>query len=158
MTFTCIVILFILLAALCLNISIFYYALIFIILLVCFLFFINAYGLIVNVFSLLFLIIYIGAIMVILAYVCSVLPNEKTYSFSSYFILTVIGFFLFILWLSVDSFRLFNSLNSSDSLVVSSQFFYSSGFYVFIILICLLLILLLVATNSFNLKSTLRRV
>jgi hypothetical protein len=147
---------FLLVSLFCLNISMFYYALIFIALVVTFLGVIFLSNMVRSVFSILFMIVYIGAIIVILAYVCSVLPNEKMYSLNFYLLTT------FLIVCSLITYTSFlpsinYSRGSQYSLDSLSSFFYVSRFGVFIILMFLLLILLLIATNSFNLKSTLRR-
>jgi hypothetical protein len=147
---------FILLALLRVNITIFYYVIIFVSYAITTILLIIVYNYFSGVISLVFIMVYIGAIIVIVAYVCSVLPNEKAYSYpvSAFFSIFILSIFFFSPRLT----RFSENTCSSSSLFSLASFFYETNVLILFLLLFLLLILLLIATNSFHLKSTLRSI
>lgn len=92
-------------------------------------------------------IVYIGAIIILIGYVCAICPNvmsRKSSLFNSPFsILFIISIFTLI-------FSSINFTKSSSQVLSIVEFFYSTtGFFIFLVLILMLFLTLLIVTSQY---------
>jgi hypothetical protein len=115
------------------------------------------FGVLPSVLAIVFLLVYVGAMIIIVGYVCSVSPSIKSeYFFSSVTLsLVLLGFF----FRALVTFVLVSSYFSVPSFPVSaSEYMYSySGVTLFFFLGFTLLLLLLLLSHIVSIKSTVRR-
>lgn len=86
--------------------------------------------------------IYLGAMMIIIGYVCAVVPNVKLGVRNSYYWVPPIT--IFIVWIIRETPTLFGNPSSNGEDFLSLYFYSSIGGYFFIIIIILLLVLIVV--------------
>jgi hypothetical protein len=106
--------------------------------------FIVSVSLIRSLTILILCIVYFGAIIILIGYICAICPNvniSSQFSFTLLFIIIILSLTIFI---SISF------INSSYSLVRITGFFYSSyGIFIFITLIFILLLTLLIVTSQY---------
>lgn len=136
--------------------SVFYYAMVLIALAFCLLYVVFTINFLVSYLPLLIILVYIGAIMVIVGYICSVIPNEQMYKlpFSIFYFFVPV---LFNLFLHIPQ-NIMNKTVTPKPLAISDIFYFSFGVEYFVFLVLLLLFLLLITSFSISHKSTFRRV
>lgn len=91
----------------------------------------------------LIMIVYFGAMIILIGYICAVSPNF--YSYSSNFRFTVIFLVLFLLFLFLSS--MFYAIPSSP--VSMFHFFYQDNFLIMVFIIVMLFITLLIVTSQY---------
>jgi hypothetical protein len=93
-------------------------------------------------------IVYIGAIIILIGYVCAVCPNvlsSRSFVLNSPFLL-VMSIFTFNLFLTPTRF-----VHNTPMLLTIVEFFYSTtGFFTFLILILMLFLTLLIVTSQYS--------
>lgn len=95
---------------------------------------------------LLIMIIYIGAIIIFIGYICAICPNIK---FSYCFFLFPLFFFIsFVVLLLIDIVRLRVISSKSDSLL--DYLFRYWGLFIFILIVFILFITLLIVTSQYS--------
>jgi hypothetical protein len=99
------------------------------------------------------LLVYLGSIMVILAYVCAVVPNLSYYfsSFKFYVSLSFLSFFS----ISCTLFPLINH-GSSPTFLLSTFFYGPFGSYIFFPVIFFMVLVLLTSSSYLNISSPFR--
>lgn len=95
--------------------------------------------------SFILIIVYCGAIMILIGYICAITPNlnlEPNYSNLYYFVLIVLFFFVF---------NRINFVSFSISTGSIVDYFYSyQGCFIFVILVSILFITLLIVTSQYT--------
>lgn len=133
----------------------FYYSLSLIIFSVRRIWYLFSMGVLSSILRIIILIIYVGAIMVIVGYICSVCPN---FLFESSFSLKLAVYsvlVIFLLWYTLFS-RVLTNIQPSPIFSMSNYYYRRFGVFSFTVLVAVLLLLLVVASISIIVKSTLR--
>ena len=92
-------------------------------------------------------IVYIGAMIILIGYVCAVCPNvvaSSSFSLNSPFFLLISLSFFHLIFSSINF-----SLNSPLSLRIVEYFYSSRGFFIFLTLILILFLTLLIVTSQY---------
>jgi len=121
----------------------FYYVLVLLFLSIYFLFYLNSVYFITNLTFLMVVVVYIGAIIILIGYVCAISPNI---SFSGSYLNLAYNFSI-ILFIFISSVKLFFQPSPISSL--ASYFYSPNGSFIFISLIFLLFITLLIVTSYY---------
>jgi len=122
-----------------------YYSIILLFIISLLLFMLVVNNLINSLTMLILLIVYIGAIMVLIGYICAICPNLNLSSNTFGFKRTTL--FLIIVSLITPSMFL-NSFNSKI-FILRNYFFNTSGALIFFLVVCLLFITLLIVTSQY---------
>lgn len=107
------------------------------------------YGFLSVLSLLLILIVYLGAIMILIGYICAVVPNfdlSPSYSSSSVFVISTVLFFIY--YTQNHPFVFSDNQTKSDTLL--NFFFREWGFYVFFIIVFILFFTLLIVTSQYS--------
>lgn len=122
-----------------------YYSLSLLLLVVAFLIYLVSHLLLSSLTIIIMCIVYIGAIMILIGYICAICPNViVSSSFSSFFLLFFFPFTFSIIFFGDLS---FSFPSSSSSLV---DYFYSSfGVFLFMCIVLMLFVTLLIVTSQY---------
>lgn len=108
-----------------------------------------SYGFLRILSLLLILIVYLGAIMILIGYICAVVPNfdlSPSHSYSS--VLLFLRFSLLMCYIQDNLFRLADNRVKLDTLV--SFFFREWGFFAFFTIVFILFLTLLIVTSQYS--------
>ena len=90
-------------------------------------------------------IVYVGAIIILIGYICAICPNIMISSYFSSFRYIILASFFFYLYFSSFTFR----FNSPLKVSLADYFYSSSGLFVFSIIVLMLFITLLMVTSQY---------
>ena len=122
-----------------------YYSLSLLVFILFIIFFIVAHSFIASLTALILSIVYVGAMMILIGYICAICPNvyvePNNLSLSISFLITS------FLRLLLSPYIFITSVSQSTSLV---EYFYSfNGFYVFLLIVLILFLTLLIVTSQY---------
>lgn len=121
-----------------------YYSLILLVVIVSLLFFIASSGLVSSLTMIILCVVYVGAMTILIGYICAICPNIIVESFSKILLIVCLSTFLSLI---------FNSspfLNFSASISIVSYFYSSSGVFIFSVVVFMLFLTLLMVTSQYS--------
>jgi len=118
-------------------------------------YFIISYLFLPGFLGILFLMVYLGAMMILIGYVCAVTPSTKPRNYNSFelsFLLFCFGLFRF----SLPYFNFIKKISYPTYYHLSTFFYSFSGLIIFSTIVIMMILVLLLASNSITIKSPFR--